>query len=95
MPIDVSEPEKIILETFWNGLIENGLPTVCKCRRISDGTIEVSYKGSNVGAVSLRDGNSSISYPMGNSGKIKTVDGTVEELAEKTSNWLRYIINYL
>ena len=55
----------------------------------------MSYKGSNVGTVSLRDGNSSISYPMGNSGKIKTVDGTVEELAEKTSNWLRYIINYL
>ena len=95
VPIDVSESERIVLEAFWNGLIENGLPTVCKCRRIGDGTIEVNYKGSNVGAVSLRDGNLSISYPMGNSGKIKTVDGTVEELAEKTSNWLRYIINYL
>lgn len=95
LPLDVSDAEKTILEAFWNGLTQNGLPTSCKCRRISDGTIEVIYKGSNVGTVSLRNGNSSISYPMGNSGKTKTVEGTVEELAEKTSNWLRYIINYL
>lgn len=95
MPTDVCESERTILEAFWNGLIQNGLPTTCNCRRISDGTIEVSYKGSNVGSISLKGGNSTITYPMGNSGKIKTVEGTDEELAKKTSNWLRYIINYL
>lgn len=92
---DASSQERTILETFWNELVENKLDTVCQCRRLKDGTIEIQYKGTHIGSMNFRSGNSWISYPLGNSGKAKQVEGTTEELSKKVSNWLRYIMNYL
>lgn len=92
---NASEQEKIVLDVFENGLSENHLSNSYSCTQMEDGTIRVFFKGTEVGSFNLRGGNSWICYPMGNSGKTKRFDGPVEEVADKTSNWLRYIMNYL
>lgn len=92
---DANAQERILLEKFWNGLLDNNLPTDCKSTRLSSGTINVEYKGTLVGSINFRSENAWMSYPIGNSGKIKKIEGTAEELCEKVSNWLRFIMNYL
>ena len=90
---DANAQERILLNNFWNGLLENKLPT--DCRRLSSGTINVEYKGTLVGSINFRSENAWMSYPIGNSGKIKKIEGTAEELGGKVSNWLKFIMNYL
>lgn len=92
---DVNDQERIMLENFWNGLLENKLPTDCRSTRLSSGTINVEYNGTLVGSINFRSENAWMSYPIGNSGKIKKIEGTAEELSGKVSNWLRFIMNYL
>lgn len=92
---DANDQERILLEKFWNGLLDNNLPTDCKSTRLSSGTINVEYKGTLVGSINFRSENAWMSYPIGNSGKIKKIEGTAEELCEKVSNWIRFIMNYL
>lgn len=92
---DANVQERILLENFWNGLLENKLPTDCRSTRLSSGTINVEYKGTLVGSINFRSENAWMSYPIGNSGKIKKIEGTAEELSGKVSNWLRFIMNYL
>lgn len=95
IPDDANSQERILLENFRNGLLENRLSTACKVQRLSTGTVNVEYKGILIGSFNFRNGNSWMCYLMGNSGKFKKVEGTAEELSGKVSNWLRYIINYL
>lgn len=92
---DANDQEKRALENFWNGLQENKLPTDCRCTRLSSGTINVEYKETLIGSINFRNENAWMSYPIGNSGKIKKIEGTAEELSEKVSNWIRFIMNYL
>lgn len=95
IPDDANSQERILLENFRNGLLENKLSTACKVQRLSTGTVNVEYNGILIGSFNFRNGNSWMCYLMGNSGKFKKVEGTAEELSGKVSNWLRYIINYL
>lgn len=92
---DANFQERMLLENFRNGLLENKLSTACKIQRLSTGTVNVEYKGILIGSFNFRNGDSWMCYLMGNSGKFKKVEGVAEELSGKVSNWLRYIINYL
>lgn len=87
--------ENIILETFRGTLEKNMLAITYKTKRNGDGSIDVIYKGKMVGSFNLDEGQSWLTYPMGNSGRFKRVEGSIEELAENTSNWVRFIMNYL
>lgn len=92
---DANDQEKRVLENFWNGLQESKLPADCRCTRLTSGTINVEYKETLIGSINFRNENPWMSYPIGNSGKIKKIEGTAEELSEKVSNWIRFIMNYL
>ncbi len=93
--MDASDSERKLLETFWNGLISNGIQTSCKAIRQSDGSINIKYKSKDIGSFCLRSGSSWLSYPLGNSGKNKQVDGNIDELEQHVNKWIRYIMNYL
>lgn len=54
---DANAQERILLENFWNGLLENKLPTDCRSTRLSSGAINVEYKGTLVGCINFRSEN--------------------------------------
>ena len=94
--LDANEEEQKLLDFLWGKLDENNLSRAnCSIKKSNDGTIEILYKGSSIGKANFTSPDAWLEYPMGNSGKIKHIDGTSEELIEKTSNWIRYIINYM
>ena len=93
---DMSDKEQRLIETFLNKLDEsNVLRGECDFKKSQDGTIEIIYKKARVGQVNMTSANEWLEYPIGNSGKSKRIEGSGDELMEKTSNWLRYIINYM
>ena len=75
IPDDANSQERILLENFRNGLLENRLSTACKVQRLSTGTVNVEYKGILIGSFNFRNGNSWMCYLMGTSGKFKKVEG--------------------
>lgn len=93
---DVNEEEQKLLGFLRDKLDENNLSRKnCSIKKLNDGTIEILYKGASIGKANLTSPNAWLEYPMGNTGKIKRLNGTGEELIEKTSNWIRYMVNYM
>lgn len=92
---DASAGEEHILRKYWDGIINNGLSTSVSCCRKEDGSIEVLYKGNQVGKFYINGGESWIFFYMGTSDKSKQINGSEDEIAQHVTKWLRYIINYL
>ncbi len=94
--LDMSDEEQRVIEAFLNKLDENNiLRGEFDFKRSSDDAIEIIYQKAFVGRMNMTSTNAWLEYPIGNSGKSKRIEGSIDELIEKTSNWLRYIINYM
>ena len=95
LPDGVIEDEETILKTYWEGLKGNNLALVTSCSRKSDGSIEISYKGTVVGSFYIRNKEGWLIHNIGNNGKINRVEGNMDDLTKNVTKWHRYIINYL
>lgn len=92
---EVSDEEKRFLKCFYDELLESKVKPFINSNRLSDGTINVKYRGMPVGRIRLQGRKHTMQILIGTNGNNKVIEGTVEDFLPYLHKWVRYIINYL
>lgn len=82
--------EQMFLDEFLTQLLINKIPLFINTKRMGDGTINVEYKGCQIGRVNLQYEKGYMQILKGLYG-IKEIDGNVETFIKQIPAWIRYI----
>lgn len=82
--------EQIFLDEFLTQLLVNKIPLFIHTNRMGDGTINVEYKGCQIGRINLQHKQGYMQILKGAYG-VKEIDGNVETFIKQIPAWIRYI----
>lgn len=84
----LNEAERTILSEYYEGIVTAGIKPFIRSSRLGDGTINIEYKGCQVGRINLQTKQQSMSFFTKRSHK--QIDGDLADFLQQTHHWIVY-----